>query len=274
MRRVFRPNLLDRSLSSRVLDLLLRASAVRPRVRMETIQRHDLTEAEVRELHAMANQLMAEDLAHFRVHAEANDLVHVFRRVDTGEVVGFQFWQTAPIALPRSRAIVGGKLRMRPELRNHGLHLLSGLTFFLQNVLREPGTRYYRLSIASLFGFVSITEALTSYHLLDPRERDGEAGAVREAFIALSNESHFRFDEETGLFFVDIFMRPETLDRYPPSYFDKAAARAYASANPGFRSNGCYVGFWFRFTPENLLSMVRSIRRKLWRPSLPQATGV
>src|SRR5690348_14058713 len=83
------------------LNLLLRASTVRRVVRMETVRREELTEAGIRELHAMSNRFMVEDFDHFRVHAEANDLVHVFRRADTGEVVGFQFWQTAPIALPR-----------------------------------------------------------------------------------------------------------------------------------------------------------------------------
>jgi hypothetical protein len=39
----------------------------------------------------------------------------------------------------------------------------------------------------------------------------------------------------------------------------------YASANPGFRTNGCYLGFWFTFTPANLLALTRAIRRKLFR---------
>jgi hypothetical protein len=248
-----------------MINLLLRLSALRPLVQMQTIVRRDLTEAHVGDLHAMANRLMAEDLAHFRVHAEANDLVHVFRRTDSGEIVGFQFWRTAPIDLPGSHIILGGKLRIRPEFRNRGLHLLSGLAFFLQNKLRAPRTRYYRLSIASLFGFVSITEALARYDDFDPRASGPEADALRAAFVALAEESHFRLDEETGLFFVNIFMTPETLDRYPPRYFEKAAARAYTSINPGFRDNGAYIGFWFRFTPDNLLAMMRAIRRKLRR---------
>ncbi len=211
-----------------MLDHLLRLSAIRPAIRMQTILRRDLTEAAVRELHAMANRLMAEDLDHFRVHAQTNDLVHVFRRVDSGEVIGFQFWRTAPIDLPGSRLIIGGKLRIVPELRRHGLHLLSGLVFYLQNQLRSPRTRFYRASIASLFGFVSITEALARYHIFDPKARGGEAGTVQEAMVKQAEESHFRVDGETGLVFVDIFMTKETLDRYPPSYFDKPAARAYA----------------------------------------------
>jgi hypothetical protein len=232
---------------------------------METVRRERLSDALVRELHAVANALMAEDLEHFHVHAQANDLVHIFRRTDTRSIVGFQFWRTAPIGVPGGRIILGGKLRILPEFRNRGLHLLSGLTFYLQDKLRHPRSRYYRMSIASLFGFVSITEALARYHLFEPQHRTGELGALREAFLALAEESHFRVDEERGLFFVDIFMKPETLSRFSPDYFERPAARAYAAVNPEYRTNGCYVGFWFRFTPDNLASLTRATLRKLLR---------
>jgi hypothetical protein len=248
-----------------MLDFLLRLSEMNPAVRMERIRQEELSEATLRELHAMSTRLMAEDLEHFRVHAQANELVHVFRRADTGGIVGFQFWRTAPLLLPRSRVILGGKLRILPEFRRHGLHLLAGLSFFLENQLRHPRTRFYRLSIASLFGFVSITEALAQYQMFDPRASGREEEAVRDAFLALAQESHFRVDPETGLFFVDIYMTPETLGRYPPTFFEKPAARRYASVNPEFRTNGCYVGMWFRFTPANLLSLTRAIARRLWR---------
>jgi len=251
---------------SGMLNLLLRLSSLRPAVRLEALWRDQFTEQSLRELHALASSLMAEDFEHFRVHAVTNDVVHVFRRVDTGEIVGFQFWKTAPMSLPRSRAIVGGKLRILPAFRSRGLHLISGLAYFAAVKLRDPLTRYYRLSIASVFGFVSITEALAHYQLLDPRRRDGEEGAVTAALTALARESDFRPDEETGLIFVDIFMTEETLRRYPPRYFEKPAARVYASVNPDFRTNGCYVGFWFRFTSANLRAMTGTILRKLRRP--------
>jgi hypothetical protein len=247
------------------IDLLLRAASRSPGVRMETLGQQQFTDERIAELHAMACRLMAEDLAHFRVHAETNDVVHVFRRVDTGELVGFQFWRTAPMSLPGCRAILGGKLRMLPEFRGRGLHLLSGLLFFLQTKARHPLTRYYRLSIASLFGFVSITETLQQYRVLDPHDGSPEGKAVAAAFAERAAESHYRVDPETGLIFVDIFMTPETLASFGPSYFDRPAARRYAEINPRYRSNGCYVGFWFRFTPANLLSLTRAIGRKLRR---------
>jgi hypothetical protein len=248
-----------------MLQFLLRLSRHSPAVTLETVRREALSDGLIRELHAVANSLMAEEVEHFRVHALSNELVHIFRRTDTGGIVGFQFWRTAPIGLPGGRVILGGKLRILPGFRNRGLHLLSGLTFFLQDKLRHPRSRHYRLSIASLFGFVSITEALRRYHIFEPRQRTGEEGAVREAFLSLAEESHFRVDEERGLFLVNIFMTPETLGRYAPDYFDRPAARAYAAVNPEFRTNGCYVGFWFRFTPDNLASLTSATLRKLLR---------
>jgi GNAT superfamily N-acetyltransferase len=248
-----------------VIDLLLRAARGRPGVRMETLWRQDFTDERIAELHAMACRLMAEDLAHFRVHAETTEVVHIFRRVDTGELVGFQFWRTAPMNLPGCRAILGGKLRVLPEFRGRGLHLLSGLLFFLQNKARHPLTRYYRLSIAGLLGFVSITEALRNYQVLDPHDRSPEGRAVMAAFTEMAAQNHFRVDPETGLIFVNILMTPETLARFGPSYFARPAALRYAELNPDYRSNGLNVGFWFRFTPANLLSLTRVIGRKLRR---------
>jgi hypothetical protein len=245
-----------------------------PRVRIETVERRAYTPGCLAALHALSNRLMAEDEAHFRVHAEATDLVHVFERVDTGAIVGFQFWRTLPLGLPGCRAIVGGKLRILPELRRQALHLRSGLRFYAENKLRHPLTRFYRLSIASIFGFTSITAALAEYRLFDPRPTDAEGGAVKAAFLRVARESHFAVDEDTGLFLVNIFMTPETLARYPPSYFDKPGARLYARVNPGYRTNGAYVGFWFLFSPRNLLTLGRAVGRGIapWHAPRPPGT--
>jgi hypothetical protein len=207
---------------------------------------------------------MAEDEDHFNVHALSNDVVHVFE--ETGGagagIVGFQFWRLTPIGQPRSMAILGGKLRVQPAYRGHALHLRSGLRFYLANALRHPLTRFYRLSLASLFGFVSITSALADYRLVDPRQCDSEAVMVRAAFDRLAAESHFRPAPPTGLYFVDIYPSEETLAAYPPAYFERPQAKAYLRANPEFRDNGCYVAFWFRLTPRNLATLVRTIARK------------
>lgn len=231
-----------------------------PSVRVRSIPRRAFDAPLLARLHALANRLLPEDADHFRVHAVSNELVHVFEH--EGEIVGFQFWRTAPMELPRSRVILGGKLRILPAFRNRALHLRSGLRFYLQKQLRHPLTRYYRLSIASLFGFVSITSALAEYRVFDPRASDREGRAVREAFERTAAESNYRVDLETGLIFVDINMAEETLAAFPPSYFERPEAKRYAELNPGYRDNGSDVAFWFRFTPANLRSLWRKIRAK------------
>jgi hypothetical protein len=226
------------------------------------VPRRAFTPALLDSLHALANRLLAEDAEHFRVHAETNDVVHIYERADTGEPVGFQFWRTAPMALPGCRAVIGGKLRVDPAFRNRALHLRSGLRFYLENQLRHPGTRYYRLSLASLFGFVSITSALADYKLFDAGAPDAEGRAIRGAFERLAAQSHYRLDETTSLFAVGIRVNEETIAQYSAAYYERPQARAYMRANPGWRDNGCNVGFWFRFTPANLASLTRTIVRK------------
>lgn len=230
--------------------------------RARSVPRSGFTPALLASLHELANRLLAEDADHFRVHAETNDVVHIYERRDTGAPVGFQFWRTAAMELPGCRALIGGKLRIEPAFRRRGLHLRSGLRFYLERQLRHPRTRFYRMSLASLFGFVSITSALADYRLFDPAARDPEGRAIRGAFERLAAQSHYQIDDATGLISVGIRMTERTLAQFPAAYYQRPAAQVYARANPGWRDNGCYVGFWFRFTPANLWTLSRAIASK------------
>lgn len=235
------------------------------RVLIRSVPRRRFSAELIGELHALSNRMMREELEHFGRHANTNEVVHVFERADSRELVGFQFWRTTPIELPRARAIVGGKLRILPEYRRQALHLRSGLRFYVRTQLAHPLTRLYRLSLASIFGFTSIASALAHYRLFEPRASDAEGRALAAAFEQVAAGSGYGVDPDTGLFDVRIFMTDETLQRYPRSFFDKPAARAYAAANPGYRTNGRYVGFWFTFSLENVLALVRAIRRRAAR---------
>jgi hypothetical protein len=230
--------------------------------RARSVPRRAFTPALIASLHELANRLLAEDADHFRVHAETNDVVHIYERADTGEPIGFQFWRTRPLDLPGCRAVFGGKLRVDPAFRRRALHLRSGLRFYIESQLRHPGTRFYRLSLASMFGFVSITSALADYQLFDAAAKDPEGRALRDAFVQMAAESHYRLDEATSLFFVGIRPTEQTLAQYGASYYARPEAQIYARANPGWRDNGENVAFWFRFTPANLWSLSRTILRK------------
>ena len=232
------------------------------KVRIRAVACRDLDGELLGRLHELANGLMAEDLEHFRVHAAASDVVHVFEVAGTGALVGFQFWTASPLG--PAWAIIGGKLRVLPQFRGGGLHLASGLRFYLRTKLRHPFARIYRVSMASMFGFVSITEALADYTFFDPAATDPEARLVATAFHEMAEQNHFGIDEN-GLFAVDIFMTAQTVQGFGDAYFARPAAGVYAARNPAYRTNGCYLGFWFRFTPRNVAALARAVARKRWR---------
>jgi hypothetical protein len=231
-------------------------------VRTRSIPRRSFTAELLRSLHALSDRMLSEDIEHFRMHAETNEVVHVYERADTGAPVGFQFWRTAAMDLRDCRVVIGGKLRIEPEFRRRALHLRSAVRFYFENQLRHPGTRFYFLAVGSLFGFVSIASALADYRLFDPSASDAEGRAIRRAFEAQAAQNHHRLDEVTGLFAVGIKMTEHTLAQYSPAYFDRPEARAYIRVNPGWRDNGYNVGFWFRFTPANLARLASTIVRK------------
>jgi len=231
-------------------------------VRTRSIPRRSFTPELLRSLHALADRMISEDVEHFRIHAETSEVVHVYERADTGAAVGFQFWRTAAMDLRDCRVLIGGKLRIEPEFRRRALHLRSLGRFYLENQLRHPGTRFYCLVVASLFGFVSITSALADYKLFDARATDAEGRAIRGAFERVAAQSHYRLDEATSLFAVGIRVTDETFRQYSPGYYERPEARAYMRVNPGWRDNGMNVGFWFRFTPANLAKLTRTILRK------------
>jgi hypothetical protein len=158
--------------------------------------------------------MLSEDFEHFHLHAETSEVVHVYERTGTGAPVGFQFCLTTAMDLRDCRVLIGGKLRIEPEFRRRALHRRSAVRFYLEQQLRHPGTRFYFLALASLFGFVSITSALADYRLFDPSASDAEGRAIRRAFEALAAQNHHRLHEVTGLFAVGIKMTEQTLAQY------------------------------------------------------------
>jgi hypothetical protein len=215
---------------------------------LETIDRADFDDALLRPLHALASLLMAEPYEHFATHASTNDELHVFRRLDTGVIEGFQFWRCLPGTTARDRIVLGGKLRVRPSARRLGLHLCSGLAVLLDQQRRFPAASITRLSVASLFGFVSIVRRLARYEFIDASSRADLIPIVAD----VTRASHYAFDPSTGQVEVGIFMTAEQLATYPAAYFESAPARAYIAKNPDFRSNGRYLAFAFDVDRANV----------------------
>jgi hypothetical protein len=208
----------------------------------------DWTPALLDELHALAITMSAESREHFERHALSNDCVYLFR--DQGAVVGFQFWRT--VSLPEARLILGGKLRIAPSHRRRGLHLRAGLAYY-----RAQGDAY-RVSLAGLFGFVSLTRALAHFEVISSAT---SPVWLTDAVERIARESDFVFERATGLVRVGIQVTPAQLQAYPESFYASPQARAYAALNPDYRTNGTYLAFGFALSASNLASLERAVAR-------------
>jgi hypothetical protein len=220
---------------------------------LEVHPREVWTPALLDELHTLAVTMSAEPRAHFERHAHTNDCVHLFR--EQGAVVGFQFWKA--LTVPEARLVVGGKLRIAPAYRRRALHLRSGLAFYREQL--QAHATVYRLSMASLFGFASITRALAHYAIVRaPSSPRWQCDAIEQ----LASESGFAYDRATGLVRVGIQITPQQLAAYPESFYASPQVRAYVEHNPGYRDNGTYLAFGFALAAENLRVLERAVERK------------
>ena len=115
--------------------LLPLANAVlvrRAGVTVQEIPACDFSDALLDELYDLANALSNESKPHFRVHAHTTNLVHVFRAVGDGQLVGFQFWKChRSVYDPEVSVIRGGKLRIAHAARGKVREGVPFLYFFL-----------------------------------------------------------------------------------------------------------------------------------------------
>ncbi len=229
-----------------------------PSVSMEVHPRATWSDALLAELYALAITMSAEDRGHFLKHAYTNDTLHLFRAQDA-HVVGFQFWRSDWAPNRNDRLIVGGKLRIAPRYRRCALHLRSGLAYYREQLCTHAETGMYRVSIASLFGFVAITRPLASYQFVSEGTLEPAQRWLCDVVDTLARDSDYAFDRSSGRVQVGIKMTESQLSGYPASFFQSAHARAYAERNPAYATNGSYLAFWFPLSTENLSGIERAI---------------
>jgi len=213
----------------------------------QRIARANFDEATLRPLYELSNALMAESYEHFAHHARTNDELHVFYRGD--ELVGFQLWRAFGDAT--QRYVLGGKLRIDPSARRNGLHLTAGLEVLTAQRRAFPTARITRLSIASLFGFVSIARRLAHFAFVDA----AAPAELADVVARCAAESHYAYHRASGRVEVGIRMTAAQLQAYPAAYFESELARAYVARNAGYRENGCYLAFAFEVDEANLAAL-------------------
>jgi hypothetical protein len=220
---------------------------------IERIPRAAFDDGVLAPLHAFAARLMAESYEHFAVHARTNDELHVYRRA-SGELVGFQLWRCFGDPQTGARYVLGGKLRVDPAARRNGLHHASNLAILLAEREAHPGVTITRLSIASLFGFVSLVRAMPRYRFVDATS----APDLATVFARVARENGYTFDPETGLVDVGIVIPSDQLARYGADYFARTDVRTYVARNADFARNRRFVAVAFDVDEDNLSTLARS----------------
>jgi hypothetical protein len=200
-------------------------------------------------LHAFASRLMAESYDHFARHARTNDELHVYRLRD--EIVGFQLWRTLGDAA--HRFVLGGKLRIDLAARRNALHHASNLAMLLAERAGHPDAAITRLSIASLFGFVSLARVMPHYRFVD----DAAAPALAAVFGRVSADSGYVFAPKTGLVDVGITIPSDQLVCIDAGYLALPQARAYLARNADFARNRCFAAVAFEVDEVNVSSLIR-----------------
>lgn len=143
---------------------LLRRAARIPRLQLSITRRGTGFERSFcDELYTLSSSLSSETRAHFQLHTDTNDEIHVLRDEASGTLCGFQMWRFGGVAGPDVPIRWGGKLRFVTEIRRHGLHLLLNLVS-LRSAKEKLGeaVQIHRIALVNLFGYQAIRPALAS----------------------------------------------------------------------------------------------------------------
>jgi hypothetical protein len=200
----------------------------------------------------------------FARHVSTLAEIHVFGSGDE-EVTGFQMWP-APVRMPGGVVVMmGGKLRLARAARRTGLPQRSNLAFAERHAARE-GEQWYRLSVASVFGFNSLASSLSSFFVLGSPEEPRE---LREVFAAQVE----RFCQVNGFAAnadgtVNVrFSLPASLlqEANNPIFRSRAAVRRYEQLVPRWHdpASTTYVAWGWKFDRSNIDALRKAGEKSL-----------
>jgi len=167
--------------------------------------------------------------------------------------VGISMWRTKPTASPRVKAIVQGKLRIQQQYRRLGLHIRACLLYYARVQWREPCVRFYFVSVASLFNYVSVRKQISHCKIWNGNNGGAQLDPMLHAIL---KEDRFEVDAK-GAINVQVHIRDETIAEFPSTYYDSPEAREYIARNPQWR-HGFDLAYFYPFDVRNVgASLVR-----------------
>jgi len=227
-----------------------------------------LSHDESQRIYEFCNSLMAESFESFHCHVSLHDVVYLFRKKDTNELVGVSYWRNRTTQNPHIKVILQGKLRIHKDYRRLGLHNRAGLYYYIRCQIRAPFTRFYFMSIASIFNFVSMRKTVGEYYILNgdhPPSTPCSVFLLYPILQAMMKEDSFEFDEETKAIFVHVTIREEVMNEFPASYYLLPEAQEYIRVNPKFKE-AHDIAYAYPFTFWNVMYILwRVVDQAWWR---------
>eukprot|EP01111_Echinosteliopsis_oligospora_P014316 TRINITY_DN5369_c0_g1_i2.p1 TRINITY_DN5369_c0_g1~~TRINITY_DN5369_c0_g1_i2.p1 ORF type:complete len:209 (-),score=30.16 TRINITY_DN5369_c0_g1_i2:6-632(-) len=181
-----------------------------------------------------------------------------FKKKNTKELVGVSYWRTKTTTNTRVRIIAQGKLRIHKDYRRLGLHTQAGFFYYIRSQLRHPLTRFYFLTIASLFNFVSMRKTVGEYYILNKDHTPATARSLAPVYSILDDlieEDKFTIDPETKAINVYVTIRESVIAEFPESYFSQNEVQEYIKINPKWRQ-AHDIAYCYPFSFRNVLYLL------------------
>jgi len=225
-----------------------------------------LDASQTQRIYEFCNSLMEESFESFHRHVSLHDVVYLFYKKETRELIGVSYWRHKDTQHPHIKVIIQGKLRIHKDYRRRGLHNRAGLYYYLRCQIRAPFIRFFFVSIASIFNYVSMRKTVGEYYILNdvcspstPRN----VSFLYPVLHGMMKEDNFKFDEETKAIYVHVTIREDVMNEFPPSYYQLPEAQEYMQVNPKFKA-AHDIAYAYPFTLANVLFILWRIVDQAW----------
>jgi len=175
------------------------------------------------------------------------------------KLIGVSFWRTLPTSNKNCQVIYQGKLRIDSKFRRHGIHILAVLKYYFTKQWKSPFTKFYFLSIASLFNFVSMRKQVIEYTVF-PNMLETLVSVLRHC----AQQDRFEIEEKTGCINVHVIIHPQVFSEFPSSYYEMPEAQQYILLNPKYKE-GYDLSYAYPFSVVNVCSSVFRLLSLQWR---------
>eukprot|EP01126_Amoeba_proteus_P010033 TRINITY_DN13881_c0_g1_i1.p2 TRINITY_DN13881_c0_g1~~TRINITY_DN13881_c0_g1_i1.p2 ORF type:complete len:274 (-),score=38.52 TRINITY_DN13881_c0_g1_i1:997-1818(-) len=223
----------------------------------------------IKELFNFSVKLTGEREVAFIEHCATVKHIHVFKRCSDEIICGFQMWCES-LTKGNYSVIRGGKLRFSPEVSGMALPQISGLVFLCNEMQGEKcKTRFFRVSIASVFGFNALHSQLSSSFIISQSHLGGRCdfdlklkNFLFECTRDFATHNGFIYDEYYGLVDVGFKLLPSVLARADSEFLQRPSVRLYSSLVPDWKNDSKFIAWGWEMNEANFESQIFYIKSK------------